>query len=64
MAGPPPPTAALDVLGLKHGDQALLEVEIFDHPTRDWTNVRIVGPGLIQRFWVPTALLRRRGSDL
>jgi hypothetical protein len=43
---------------LRPGDRALLEVEIYDFPTGDMTNVRVAAPGFAQRFWVPTALLR------
>lgn len=51
--------AELEALGLKPGDRAHLEVEIYDHPAPDLTNIRVVMRGLMQRWWVPTKLLRR-----
>jgi len=50
--------AELEVLSLKPGDRAHLEVELHDHPLPDVTQVRVATKGFSQRFWVPTLLLR------
>ena len=56
-ASPTGSATSIEAMSLKPGDRAHLEVEIFDHPMRDMTQVRVAMPGFSQRFWVPTKLL-------